>query len=143
MHIENYDIKMHKHIVAVWSAATAASNSTKFRFPVEFGKKLLMLATDSGYEPDFIQHIENIKVITSQAAFDEWHHSTVLKMIDSEKVIALVDSQNKISGNNLIPSNYTFGIAAKLLNVYLKVYFLGDFDNKTFADYIHPPIDYS
>lgn len=141
MNIENYDIKMHKHIVSVWSAATAANNSTKFRFPVEFGKKLLILATDSFLESEFIEYIESIRKIKTQELFDEWHDTTVCKMIEPEKIDLLIDSYNQKSKTLLVSSNYTYGIAAKLLNVYLKVYFLGEFNKGQFADFIHPPID--
>lgn len=141
MNIENYNIEYHRHIVAVWAAGTAANNSTKFRFPVEFGKKLLLLGTDIGTEQGFINHIEKVKTMTTKESFDAWHHSTICSMIDSEKVKQLVEQQNKKTGKNLLCKHYTYGIAVKLLNVYLKVYFLGEFSNKTFADYIHPPVD--
>lgn len=141
MNIENYEIKHHKHILAVWAAGTAANNSTKFRFSVEFGKKLLLLGSNINCENGFIEHIEEVRSLTTQESFDAWHHSTISAMIDSEKVEQLVIEQNIASGKNLNSENYSYGIAAKLLNVYLKVYFLGEFSKKAFADYIHPPID--
>jgi len=141
MNIENYEIEQHKHILAVWAAGTAANNSTKFRFSVEFGKKLLLLGSDQNSEDSFIEHIEEVRAMSTQESFDTWHHSTISAMIDSEKVQRLVNTQNIVSGKNLISKNYSYGIAAKLLNVYLKVYFLGEFSNQPFADYIHPPID--
>lgn len=141
MNIENYEIEHHKHILAVWAAGTAANNSIEFRFSVEFGKKLLLLGSDKNSENSFIEHIEEVRSMTTQESFDAWHHSTISAMIDSEKVKQLVNEQNIAKGKNLISENYSYGIAAKLLNVYLKVYFLGEFSKKPFADYIHPPID--
>ena len=43
--------------------------------------------------------------------------------------------------NNKSFNNYTYGIAAKILNCYLKVFFLESFGNQKFADFIHPPVD--
>ena len=37
--------------------------------------------------------------------------------------------------------HYSYGIAAKILNCYLKVFFLEFFGNQEFADFIHPPVD--
>ena len=54
---------------------------------------------------------------------------------ESNKLRELLDQHNKLY------MHYTYGIAAKILNCYLKVFFLEFFGNKKFADFIHPPVD--
>ena len=49
--------------------------------------------------------------------------------------------KNLLNINNKSLNNYTYGIAAKILNCYLKVFFLESFGNQKFADFIHPPVD--
>ena len=46
-----------------------------------------------------------------------------------------------LNTHNKSHSNYTYGIAAKLLNCYLKVFFLESFGKQNFAEFIHPPVD--
>jgi len=141
MNVSEYSYETHKHVLAVWAAGTAANNSTSFRFSVEFAKKLLLLSVEGGSEKDFIHYIGKVTKVTNQKAFDEWHKQTILSMLNKNRLCTLIAEENQRTGKNLNIDNYTYGIAAKLLNVYLKVYFLGDFSNKQYASYIHPPID--
>lgn len=53
----------------------------------------------------------------------------------TDKLKQLLEKHNKSF------NNYTYGIAAKILNCYLKVFFLESFRNQKFADFIHPPVD--
>lgn len=114
-----YTLEHHKHNFAVWAASTAASASPLCRFEVRLGKLIL---ERSGFTPDF-----NSKSIPSAREFDSIHASW------RNLVIKVAKKNGK---------TFTHGVAAKLLNCYLKVRFVcgGDY-NSEIVDYIHPPID--
>ncbi|WP_100644035.1 hypothetical protein [Alteromonas facilis] len=139
MNIQEYTLPAHKHILAAWAASTAANNSTKFRFSVELGKRLLMQCNLS--ETEFLERINLVQEFTSQEEFDAWHNSFILEMLDESRVNEVITRFNLESKKSLDCRNFTYGIAAKMLNVYLKVFFLGELGAKKFADFIHPPID--
>ena len=138
MDISSYNSDFHKHILSRWAASRAASQSKGFKFSVELGSKLLLFGTSKSQTSDqeFIDYIKQIETFNSQDDFDSWHHQTIVNMItDSYEFRQLLDTHNKSH------NNYTYGIAAKLLNCYLKVFFLESFGKQNFAEFIHPPVD--
>jgi hypothetical protein len=113
-----YSLHDHKHRFSVWAASTAARQArTKCHFSVEEGKKILESA-------DIEESIQLIPKIKSQDKFDDWHKDMCNRLISKAK-------NDHIQG-------FTFGVAAKLLNCYLKSYFIDYLDELKF---IHPPID--
>ncbi len=114
--ISDYTIEEHKHILSTWAAATAASSSPKCRFKVTVGKEILRSL-------NIKEAIKEIPHFKSNRNFDDWHEKQCNKIVSIAK--------DKKEG-------FTYGVAAKLLNCYLKVYFLDQLN--TFG-FIHPPID--
>jgi hypothetical protein len=118
MTFDDYSLHDHKHRFSAWAASTAARASRKkCHFSVEEGKKILESA-------DIEESIQQIPKIKSQEKFDEWHKDMCNRLISNAK-------SDHIQG-------FTFGVAAKLLNCYLKSYFVDYLDELKF---IHPPID--
>ncbi len=118
MTFADYSLHDHKHRFCAWAASTAAMASPKCKFSVEIGKKILESA-------DVEESIQQIPKIKSQDKFDEWHKDMCNRLISKAK-------------NFNIKGSFTFGVAAKLLNCYLKSYFIDHLDQFKF---IHPPID--
>lgn len=138
MDISSYNLDFHKHILSKWAASRAASQSKGFKFSVELGSKLLLFGKKGSQASDqeFIDYIKQIENFNSQDDYDSWHHQTILNMTSyTDELKQLLDKHNKSF------NNYTYGIAAKILNCYLKVFFLESFGNQKFADFIHPPVD--
>ena len=118
MTFANYSLHEHKHRFSAWAASTAARASRKkCHFSVEEGKKILESA-------DIENSILSIPKMINQDNFDEWHKDICNLLISGAK-------KHLIQG-------FTFGVAAKLLNCYLKSYFIDYLDELKF---IHPPID--
>ena len=138
MDISSYNLDFHKHILSKWAASRAASQSKGFKFSVELGSKLLLFGKKGSQASDqeFIDYIKQIENFNSQDDYDYWHHQSILNMTSyTDELKQLLDKHNKSF------NNYTYGIAAKILNCYLKVFFLESFGNQKFADFIHPPVD--
>jgi len=121
-----YTESEHRHRFAAWCASTASS-VTGFRFKVEQGAQIIC---DSGLSDlsngwDRLPEPDN---------FDEWHNT-------------MRDNVIKSSNENLEPIEFTHGIAAKLINVYLKSLFLSYSQNELSGinlekrNAIHPPLD--
>ena len=138
MDISSYNLDFHKHTLSKWAASRAASQSKDFKFSVKLGSELLMLGK-KGFQvsnQDFIDYIKQIENFNTQDDYDSWHHQTIMNMTsDNDKL------KNLLNINNKSLNNYTYGIATKILNCYLKVFFLESFGNQKFADFIHPPVD--
>ena len=138
MDISSYNLDLHKHTLSKWAASRAASQSKGFKFSVELGSKLLLFGKKGSQviDEEFIDYIKQIENFNSQDDYDSWHHQTILNMTSyTDELKQLLDKHNKSF------NNYTYGIAAKILNCYLKVFFLESFGNQKFADFIHPPVD--
>ena len=138
MDITSYNLDLHKHTLSKWAASRAASQSKGFKFSVELGSKLLLFGKKGSQASDqeFIDYIKQIENFNSQDDYDSWHHQTIVNMTSYiDELKQLLDKHNKSF------NNYTYGIAAKILNCYLKVFFLESFGNQKFADFIHPPVD--
>jgi len=115
----DYSIEEHRHRFAAWAASRAASVRT-CRFKVEQGKIILEAAGVKTLG-------ENIDHLPSPGQFDLSHRNWRNAVIQAAQEIQL---------------QYTHGIAAKLINIYLKSIFICGpqyTDPKICA--IHPPID--
>ena len=146
MKISEYSSDIHKHILACWGAASAASQSTFFKFSVEHGKQLILLAKDGqlSSESSFVTFIKSIENFTSQEQFDEWHRGAIENMLcgsDIGKVFNKINLEKPRRSSKLDRRYYSYGIAAKLLNCYLKVFYISSFGNTQYGKYIHPPVD--
>ena len=112
-----YSIEEHKHRFAAWAAGRAASVNG-CRFPVEEGKAILEKAgmKELIYSPNRLPLPRDI---------DDAHRGWRIKII-------------KAAAN--FP--FTHGVAAKLINIYLKAGFVcgGHHENERVRA-IHPPID--
>jgi len=127
---EDYTIEEHQHRLACWAASRAASASPKCRFKVKFGFDLLV---DAGINAD-------VDLPTTAKRFDDWHTETC------KRLIALVQERgaefdNKDKTKKSVKECFTYGVAAKLLNCYLKVRFVQPCNECRSVDFIHPPID--
>lgn len=122
---EKYDWNEHKHRYAVWAAATASSTSPKCRFSVLNAALGIELLGEKWHEK-----INGLASSRSQDEFDEKHKNLcglVKKSFESVK-------DDSIKSN--VKRAFTFGVAAKFVNIYLKTVF-----DETQAQYIHPPLD--
>ncbi len=128
--LKGYNFEDHLHKFAAWSGATAGSSSKLCRFKVKTGKEIL---EQSGIHPQgelkyLLQHGKYnchrwYKEICKNN-FDKWHSNICNRMIGIAQ--------------NLTVSGFTFGVAAKILNCYLKSYINQE---SGVLGYIHPPID--
>lgn len=117
-----YNIRTHIHLFASWAASRAASTSSRNRFTVETGQKILENAAIRNFilDPNSLPNDE-IK-------FDYLHKTWREEIINFSK---------KHGGKE-----FTHGVAAKLINIYLKgIIICGGFHNHPNARFIHPPID--
>lgn len=143
-----YSLDIHKHRFACWCAATAASQVKTFRFRVETGRKLIELGAGQHEPPNeskFLKTIRSIQVFTAQSQFDDWHTTVIENMLGNSHLQGVLDEENKRKQKTkatfiLDQSNFTYGIAAKLLNCYLKAFYLESLESG-FGRLIHPPID--
>lgn len=114
-----YSIEEHKHRFAAWAAGRAASVN-RCRFTVEQGKKIL---EKSGLN-DVAKNLDNLPPANE---FDKKHKEWRGMVIESAKEQDL---------------QFTHGVAAKLINIYLKsIYVCGNDHNNEKVKAIHPPID--
>lgn len=114
-----YSIEEHKHRFAAWAAGRAA-NVNGCRFTVEQGKEIL---EKSGLN-DVAKSLDNLPPANE---FDETHKDWRCKVIASAQKQDL---------------QFTHGVAAKLINIYLKsIYVCGNDHNNEKVKAIHPPID--
>jgi len=114
-----FSIDVHNHRLAAWAASTAARASKLCRFPVQEGVAIL---EDSGFSSDF--GLENLPFpLDLQKVHREWRKAVL-----------------KAAKKRDLP--FTHGVAAKLINCYLKVRFVcgGHQDDERVAC-LHPPID--
>jgi len=114
-----YSIDLHAHRLAAWAACTAARASKLCRFSVENGTVILEQA---GFTEAFV-----LDLLPDAAEADQVHRQWRDKIIQT-------------ANSNAYP--FTHGVAAKLLNVYMKVRFVcgGHHEDPRVAA-LHPPID--
>lgn len=112
----NYDIKEHKHRYAAW-AASRASSVKGCRFKVRQGGMI-------------IKHLNLTdcpEKLPEPCKFDSFHRSLRESAISKSKELGL---------------NFTHGVAAKLINIYMKTIFIcGGHSEHDKTKSIHPPID--
>ena len=112
--IESYSFDEHRHTFSVWCGATAAGASSLCRFKIETGKKIIENAL---LKPPF-------KKFEALDEFDKWHDEMCQSLKREAQTLGL--------------KSFTYGIAAKMLNCYLKAFFISCESDSTF---LHPPID--
>lgn len=116
----NYSIEEHQHRLAAWAASRAASTSKLCRFKVQKGFAILKAC---GFTADFlVKDLPNLKFI------DHTHEHWRKIAIDKAKEVNI--------------NGFIHGVAAKLINCYLKVRFIcgGQYQNGR-VSCLHPPID--
>lgn len=113
-----YTIEIHQHRLAAWAASTAASASSLYRFKVSRGVSILETA---GFKPDFILSDSCLSPDAMDQQHEQWRN-------------AVIDASGEL--------NFSHGVAAKLINTYLKTRFIvagTEFDPLVAA--LHPPVD--
>ena len=130
---QNYNQVEHIFRFAAWSASTAASSSPLCRFKVEIGAKILKIS-------DCKNLCKGIDMLPDEN-FDYWHKN---KCLEIKKNAISLFKEHKQSEK---VKNFSDGIAAKLINCFLKTVFIIQFEdnlssiNKKKIGVIHPPID--
>ncbi len=130
MSVEDYTIEEHQHRLACWAASRAASASPKCRFKVRFGVDLI---EGVGINAD-------VKIPATAKLFDAWHKETCKRLITLAQERE-AEFNNKGKTKKSAKECFTYGVAAKLLNCYLKVRFVHPCNKSRSVDFIHPPID--
>jgi len=115
-----YTFHEHTHRFAAWAASTAARASTKCRFTVADGTSILK-------ESNLYKVIDNPDQLPSVKSFDETH-----KIWRDEIIIIAKKTE----------LNFSHGVAAKLINCYLKAAFANAIttSHEKFKA-VHPPVD--
>jgi hypothetical protein len=115
----SYSFKNHKHNFAAWCASRAASSST-CRFRVKDGKAIIE-------EVGLQNLVLGVTIPTQPEKMDAFHSGLRQKVVQAALRHGFAFSD---------------GIAAKLINVYLKAFLLLDQDGEspTIAE-LHPPVD--
>lgn len=113
--MEEYTLKVHRHRFAAWCAASASGTSSKCRFPVQVGVRLM----EHAGLPDWLENLP------TALRFDEEHGRMGERLVECASTARLYGA-------------FSPGIAAKMINCYLKAAFIG---REREMNYIHPPID--
>ena len=114
-----YTIERHQHLFAAWAASRAAATVKGCRFKVEQGRAIL--------ESCGLADLSAPEQLPTSEGIDEQHRHWRTRAIEVAKVQKLP---------------FTHGIAAKLINVYLKSRFVcGGHCAHERVRNLHPPID--
>lgn len=116
--LQSYGFDKHRHIFSAWCGSTAAGASPLCRFRVAQGKEILEAAKILPGEFDSQLSDLNLN------EFDTWHDEKCTALISHAKHLQIV--------------GFEYGVAAKMLNCYLKAYYAS---NQTISNKLHPPID--
>ena len=117
---DSYTIEEHKHRLASWAAASAAASSPLCRFEVRKGVAILEA---SGFNACFSSPEQLPACDQRDAVHRNWRKA----VIDAAREDGLV---------------FSHGIAAKLINCYLKARFVcGGFHDDDRVKALHPPVD--
>ena len=116
----SYTIEEHKHRLAAWAASRAASANEQCRFKVRVGVAILEA---SGFDSSFSRVDQLPKPADVVNTHRIWRESVI----------------REAKARNL---KFTHGVAAKLINCYLKVRFVcGGHENHEHVKCLPPPID--
>ena len=114
-----YTIEEHKHRFAVW-AASRASSVKGCRFSVLQGKMIIE-------NTKLKQFVDSPHKLPNADQFDKFHAICRNTVIEEAQKLGLI---------------FTHGVAAKLINVYMKTIFVcGGHHENVMVSQIHPPID--
>lgn len=126
-----YSIEEHRHRFAAWAASRAASASSLCRFKVKDG---FFLLESIGFKSSF-----ELKNLPEPKEFDEEHSKWREGLIEKAQSVEKVEIKDKKRKTKL---TLTHGVAAKLINCYLKARFVcAGFQDESKVQAIHPPID--
>lgn len=123
--IPDYTVNHHAHIFAAWAASRAASVKN-CRFSVKVGQAIL---GEWSFANDYLNFAESDKsqLLPTKKHFDEFHREW------RNEIIELAAKHDL---------GFTHGVAAKLINIYLKALYLNFFGKAAESvNAIHPPID--
>ncbi len=136
--MEPYSHETHRHRFAAWAAARAASSSKSCRFAVQLGVALVehtsLRALAAGWDQ-----------LPEAAAFDGAHRAWRQEIVEAAPGLPGWTRPEGAAGRAM-----THGVAAKLINVYLKTLFACSVDadpagldalRRAKLAAIHPPID--
>jgi len=113
-----YNIEEHIHRFAAWAASTAARASTECRFTVAVGTKIIE-------DSPLYQIVKDPRKLPSPEEFDEAHKEWRNEIVVKTKYVG-----------------FTHGVAAKLINCYLKAALLNhQSSNDKKIKAMHPPVD--
>ncbi|MCY4227273.1 MAG: hypothetical protein OXF20_06195 [Gammaproteobacteria bacterium] len=140
----NFDEAEYRHRFAAWAASTAAMAANiggrlGSGFDVRTGKKMI---EDSELRKDLLPGWD-AALFNSSDDLDEWHRKKRYLICEISKRYR---EKHPFYKNKKFPQ-FTHGIAAKLINVYMKALFLGSVQdcmqekNRKKQKLIHPPID--
>ena len=116
----HYTIEEHHHRFAAWAASSSASASPLCRFKVRAGVTIL---EKSGFVPSFFSPSQ----LPAPSALDAKHRKW------RKDIIAAAANEQL---------TFTHGVAAKLINCYLKMRFVcGGHHADNRVQMLHPPID--
>lgn len=127
-----YDLVRHRHRFAAWCASSAARTSPNCRFSVEVGVQLIEESELNALARGWSSLPE------TEAEFDAMHRSFRNRLVEL--------APNKVGAG----MRFTHGVAAKLINCYLKPIFLCSAPTRESTEqdpflikqrFIHPPID--
>ena len=128
---QDYDLGEHCRRFAIWSASIAASRSPKCRFKVKKGKEMIEAVAE------LYKLAEGPELLPEKDCAKQKHKEWREKLIK--------EAQTKIGKGP--GREFTHGVAAKLINVYLKSLFLSSnimpipHKYRSKIDALHPPID--
>ncbi|SEH23583.1 hypothetical protein [Rhizobium sp. NFR12] len=126
--LRHYGVDEHRRRFAAWTAATAARSSKNCRFTRQQG---IFIIERSG-----LSKLTGWQDLPLAKDFDDAH---------SELRMAVLETSRDVLGSSR--EGFTHGVAAKLINVYLKCLFLtgpeawSDASMQEKANALHPPID--
>lgn len=124
--IKEYKDISHRFNYAAWCASTAASASPKCRFSVKIGRKILAESSCKKFAAGWSE-------LPSHLDFDARHKAICIELMNNARELGL--------------SAFSYGLALKMLNIYLKTLFISGCTEllceKKLAiqSIIHPPID--
>lgn len=127
----------YRHYFAAWCAATAARAAPECKFKVKEGREIIEAVGLSCLSAGWGK-------LPASSDFDKWHEELRCKICGSCEVEKINKRKIKEKKDEI---RFTHGVAAKLINVYLKALFLASSqdclseENRAKRDAIHPPVD--